>query len=136
MAQVESSWDTGQRPHGFKVCWGMVGSRAPGWGGVSQAQHCQLGEGRNCPTLFCCCGLNFITGCRLGATTSEGHKAMGDHPNEGCRDGMVYDSVLAKGAADDFSPSLLSCLLLFQVKDASTQTALPTPTSPRNEDPS
>lgn len=41
---------------------------------------------------------------------------------------------LTEGAAGDFS--LLSCLLLFQVKDASTQTALPNPTSPRNYDPS
>lgn len=41
--------------------------------------------------------------------------------------------IVIKGAADNILPSLLSCLPLLQVKDASTQTALLNPTIPGNQ---
>lgn len=47
-----------------------------------------------------------------------------------CRINLLLNAI--GWAANNVSHSLLSCLPLFQVKDASTQTALPNPASPGN----
>jgi len=54
----------------------------------------QPGQGGAAPSVLC--GLTSSTGCSLGATVQEGHKAVREHPKEGQKDGEGSIQCLAE----------------------------------------
>ena len=106
--------------------WQPQGPTAPGGTRSSAA----TAPGRGCPLCSALCGFTSSSGCSLGATVQEGHKAVREHPKEGHKDGegsiqcMAEAPGFAQPRAEELRGGLMAAAAPHRERRAALSSAL------------